>query len=391
MTSNSVDDPLRPLCEVTQPDARQSNLATSLEELHAGLSALVLHDTVPLGVRQLFETAKNARLYTYFVYRFHQVAEMLAYQTLERALRERWNREFGFFPTIDDSKIRFPGLSELLQMAVDRGWIRKSGFQSVVYRANNAVMQIHTHNAIVEMQKSGLDELPLQAPAEAELQEAMTRIDIPAILAAHLPDLRNSLAHGSAHLAPTSDLVLADVCDAVNMIFDGTPSIAFELKNENRSRMHRQFNAYLHELEPKRQLLLAMRPVTRDTLPKGMPLRGIYLFSEGKQHLYVGRSNSLRKRIGRHCRLSAKHNMASFAFLLVRESANLGAATYRKGQGRKELLEQEHAREAFANAKKRIRLMDVRFVEETDPIKQTLLELYVSVVHQTPYNDFDTH
>ncbi len=105
----------------------------------------------------------------------------------------------------------------------------------------------------------------------------------------------------------------------------------------------------------------------------------------------MGRSNGLRKRIGRHCGLSAKHNMASFAFLLARESANLGAATYRKGQGRKEVLEQAHAQQAFLAAKNRVRSMAVRFVEETDPIRQTLLELYVSIAHQTPYNDFDTH
>ena len=92
MTVNVVDDPLRPLGDVTEPDPREASLATSLAGLHANISTLVLHENVPVGVRQLFETAKNARLYTYFVYRFHQVAEMLAYQTLERALREKQKR-----------------------------------------------------------------------------------------------------------------------------------------------------------------------------------------------------------------------------------------------------------------------------------------------------------
>jgi hypothetical protein len=35
--------------------------------------------------------------------------------------------------------------------------------------------------------------------------------------------------------------------------------------------------------------------------------------------------------------------------------------------------------------------MDFRFVSEPDPTRQCLLEVYVSVVHSTPYNDFDTH
>jgi hypothetical protein len=32
--------------------------------------------------------------------------------------------------------------------------------------------------------------------------------------------------------------------------------------------------------------------------------------------------------------------------------------------------------------------MDVRYVEETDPQRQALLEIYVAVVLETPYNDF---
>jgi hypothetical protein len=35
--------------------------------------------------------------------------------------------------------------------------------------------------------------------------------------------------------------------------------------------------------------------------------------------------------------------------------------------------------------------MDLRFVEESDPVRQTLLEVYVAVVLATPYNDFDNH
>ena len=35
--------------------------------------------------------------------------------------------------------------------------------------------------------------------------------------------------------------------------------------------------------------------------------------------------------------------------------------------------------------------MDLRFVEEADPTRQALLEIYASVVLRTEYNDFDTH
>ena len=35
--------------------------------------------------------------------------------------------------------------------------------------------------------------------------------------------------------------------------------------------------------------------------------------------------------------------------------------------------------------------MQVLYVEETDPLRQALLEIYVSIVLATPYNDFNTH
>ena len=47
--------------------------------------------------------------------------------------------------------------------------------------------------------------------------------------------------------------------------------------------------------------------------------------------------------------------------------------------------------EAFIAAKARIRKMDLRFVEETDPFRQALLEMYAAVALKTPHNDFETH
>jgi len=35
--------------------------------------------------------------------------------------------------------------------------------------------------------------------------------------------------------------------------------------------------------------------------------------------------------------------------------------------------------------------MDLRFVEEPDPLRQALLEIYGAVVLETKYNEFDTH
>ena len=45
----------------------------------------------------------------------------------------------------------------------------------------------------------------------------------------------------------------------------------------------------------------------------------------------------------------------------------------------------------YERAKQRIRMMQVRYVDEQDPIKQALLEIYVFVVTGAIHNDFDTH
>ena len=72
-----------------EPDIRQQHLCT-LEEMHQLLDDIVLNDEVPDDVYQLFETAKNLSLYSWFMYRFHQVAELMSYTALEMALRHRY-------------------------------------------------------------------------------------------------------------------------------------------------------------------------------------------------------------------------------------------------------------------------------------------------------------
>lgn len=61
--------------------------------------------------------------------------------------------------------------------------------------------------------------------------------------------------------------------------------------------MNPKFRELVESLEPKYSALLSMAPVRFGSLPKEIPLRGIYLFSEGATHLYVGRTNGIRKRL----------------------------------------------------------------------------------------------
>ncbi len=156
--------------------------------------------------------------------------------------------------------------------------------------------------------------------------------------------------------------------------------------------MDTRFLSHVEALRPQLARLLAMQPVTPESLPIKMFERGVYLLSEGERHLYVGRSNDIKKRIGRHSRPGSTHRMAAFAFRLAREATGNLKATYKKGEGsRSALMEDEGFVLAFDAAKARIRKMSLRFVEENDPVRQALLEIYVAVVLGTPYNDFDNH
>jgi hypothetical protein len=156
--------------------------------------------------------------------------------------------------------------------------------------------------------------------------------------------------------------------------------------------MDRKFAALVETLVPKLDQLLAMSPLTDGALPRNMPECGVYLFTEDGKHLYVGRSNDLRGRYGRHCRPGATDRQATFAFQLAREATGRVIRSYKQDENsRAALITLPEFRDAFTEAKARIRRMDYRFVEETDQNCQALLEIYCSIVLGTPYNDFKTH
>src|SRR5258705_13871063 len=92
--------------------------------------------------------------------------------------------------------------------------------------------------------------------------------------------------------------------------------------------MNHKFAKLIESLEPKYQHLINMAPVRYGSLPKDLPKRAIYLFSEDSEHLYVGRTNNLRSRLRNHCSPSAQHFSAAFAFRIARQTSGHAKATY---------------------------------------------------------------
>lgn len=156
--------------------------------------------------------------------------------------------------------------------------------------------------------------------------------------------------------------------------------------------MHVEFAEHIDSLAPSLERLLDSPPFRYADLAKmSLPQSGVYLFTEDHKHLYVGRSNSVKKRLQNHCRPSSGENKAAFAFLLTRNRTNNLKASYRSEGSRKHLMTLPDFQEAFMSQKARLLKMDIRVVEEADPYRQALLEMYASLALSTPFNSFKNH
>jgi hypothetical protein len=116
-------------------------------------------------------------------------------------------------------------------------------------------------------------------------------------------------------------------------------------------------------------LLPDLLDVLRSCAPMGAdyePLpnvAGVYLFSDGDEALYVGQTRKLRQRMRNHRSASSDHNQASFAFLLAREVAGAEHPDIDLRLSRKLLAADPRFAEVFADARKRVGTMSLRFVE----------------------------
>jgi len=91
---------LKKLEKITSPDNRTTffvivNRETGqkreyrIEDLYEELNLIELNEAVPEDVRSQFNVARNVCLYSWFCYSFHNVSCLMAYSTIEMALRIR--------------------------------------------------------------------------------------------------------------------------------------------------------------------------------------------------------------------------------------------------------------------------------------------------------------
>ncbi|MGH6853700.1 MAG: hypothetical protein ACREDJ_11010, partial [Methylocella sp.] len=92
----------RPVADILKPDprheseflyypaTRQSRAAT-VADWHAPIAKIELAPNVPQRIREEFDKARNAFLYSWFSYELATLAEQQSYATLEMAIRIRLN------------------------------------------------------------------------------------------------------------------------------------------------------------------------------------------------------------------------------------------------------------------------------------------------------------
>ncbi|MDO9543309.1 MAG: GIY-YIG nuclease family protein [Kiritimatiellia bacterium] len=157
--------------------------------------------------------------------------------------------------------------------------------------------------------------------------------------------------------------------------------------------MKERFREMIAEVERRYDALVNASPFKCVKAPISLARKpGIYLFSESGKPLYIGRTDDLRKRLANHRHRS--HNTATFAFLLARHETGkrAAAASYQASGSRADLFKNDPTFSvAFNRAIERIAEMDVRVVEESDPVRQALLEIYAAFVTGAKYNDFENH
>lgn len=209
---NTIDevDALKDLNELTKPDPRNRAFLKTIEERHAYLSSITLKETVPIEVRQLFETAKNLSLYSWFVYRFHQTSEMIALSSTELALKIRFKLEH---PNGSNRKT----FNELIVHAINNNWVAKDKFSKLYQHAITIAEQNKATESAIFLHETNTDECVLEDPTKEEIYNALEKLDLNFLLL--IPKIRNDLAHGSKTLSPSSASTLKLLSEIINQIY----------------------------------------------------------------------------------------------------------------------------------------------------------------------------
>lgn len=202
---SDISDPLKQLNEIFTPD--RDYWGESIEDRQGFLDSIRLDDHIPNDIRQMFETAKNISLYSYFAYQLHQPAEQVALVSLEAALKEKAELE-----KVGNGKLKF---YKLIDLAFELGWLSEDDHPNPRYHATEIARRKNLHVLL-----NSLDgEASILEPTESQVQEILAEQELMKDTLDRLRGIRNMLSHDSHFLKPSSMGTLEEIAVIINAIF----------------------------------------------------------------------------------------------------------------------------------------------------------------------------
>jgi hypothetical protein len=144
-----------------------------IDDLRELVHPIELSQNVPATIREQFDIARNAFVYSWFVYEFATLAEQQCYFVLEMALRDR-------IAPAPPNTSKSPGLGKLLKAATEQGFLQRKDFEM---------------------------------PSISGSGETAYILDL-------IPMFRNHLMHGNIHLLPQQTPDVIKLCaEILNRLF----------------------------------------------------------------------------------------------------------------------------------------------------------------------------
>ena len=152
--------------------------------------------------------------------------------------------------------------------------------------------------------------------------------------------------------------------------------------------MHPTFETIVAKLPSLLEKLQTSTPLTIETGLSQLPQKGVYVFYENDEPIYVGRSNRMRSRIREHGAESSRHESATLAYKLLLEELGEGGG-HSSSLTRKQI--QDGHKDQYQDQRARIRKMQVRAAQIEDQQVQALFEIYAIIAFgPLKYNSFQT-
>ncbi len=155
--------------------------------------------------------------------------------------------------------------------------------------------------------------------------------------------------------------------------------------------MNERFKILTDRMPLRLQSLLEQPLIAIDNIGiTQVPQKGVYVFFEGDNPIYVGRSNRLKKRLKEHSQKGADRYSATLAFRIAKQNTSTLQKKERR-QTNEQLMKNRDFVEEFEAVKDRIARAKIRFIEIEDQVEQAMFEIYAHLALKTRYNDFGTH